>query len=130
MEEKPTIRNQAGILFWRPAFVFLGGRTGPGVSDGKHTGFADHKGRIPDMYEAAVRATWCAAHMGMASFAPYDISFAGNYFQRPVLSEEMCKIPEFHPDRLSLCKYQVVTQSLAWSRPKTGVLKDSQEDIG
>ena len=64
VEEKRTIRNKAGILFWRPAFVFLGGRTGPRVSDGRHTGFADHKGRTPDMYEASVRAAWGLVPLG------------------------------------------------------------------
>ena len=41
VEEKRTVRNKAGILFWRPAFVFLGGRTGPRVSDGRFRGPAD-----------------------------------------------------------------------------------------
>ena len=115
VEEKRIIRNKAGIMFWRPAFVFNEGRVGPRVSDGRFTGFASHNGRAPDLREVVVRACWYATHLNSQNLrGEYGIDFRGNPYKRPVLTESMCENAE-DPARKALQAAQAMTLQLAWS---------------
>ena len=128
IEEKRTIRNQAGILFWRGAYMFNEGRTGPRVSDGRFLGAADMDGRAPDMWEAMVRVSMIIAHSGGIHLEPLGVKLGGNIFQRPVLTEEMCNDKK-NADRLRLADAQVVPRALIWSS-NTKINLDLERDIG
>ena len=128
IEEKRVIRNRAGILFWRGAFKFIEGRTGPRVSDGRILGAADMTGRSPDMTEAMVRVAMIIAHSGGTNLDSLGIELRGNIFQRPVLTEGMC-LDTKHPDRMKLADAQIVPRSMMWSC-NTKINLDLERDIG
>ena len=128
IEEKRTIRNLAGILFWRAAFKFNEGRMGPRVSDGRFRGAVDMNGRTPNMWEAMVRISMIVAHSGGVHLEPLGVKLSGNIFQRPVLTEEMCNT-EKHPDRVKLADAQIVPRALMWSS-NTKINLDLERDIG
>ena len=128
IEEKRTIRNRAGILFWRGAFKFNEGRVGPRVSDGRFVGAANMNGCTPNMWEAMVRVSMIIAHSGGIHLEPLGVKLSGNIFQRPVLTEIMCG-DERNVERIKLADAQIVPRALMWSSSKK-INLDLERDIG